>query len=417
MKVLLSLLFLFISFAAAAQPFAPGSKVDVYATDGKYYGATVVERKGDEYKIRYLGYGLDKDVWVKENSLVRGGRRGDRVVVAGANGFFNGVIEEVGINEYKVKYDGYPELYVLTRSQFHFVNKPVDIEGPTSTKPAGIGAPSTVRSTAGPERRTFPASSPFVEGAKIEAQEGAIWYAATIKEIKEGKYLVKWEGYDQENWLPVEKLRPMAMLPAEKLKVASGATYIRSIRWIATGYTELRWFFLGNNGVIVANPVHGLNPVNFSLEQVDNRKNVGNYNISNNQIHIRWLNGNTSTLALKYRNGDIIEMDAGGIMVRQKGLPANFRIGGTYSGTMAFGGVSSGGTYVFSKDGSVAVKKTGSVNAGVTGGMAESEKRGAYAIKGNTLTIAYADGTTEVANIGVFGDDKLVINGTWLSRQ
>lgn len=419
MKTFCCLLFSLMVFSASAQPFAKGTKVDVYATDGKYYGATVIEAEGDQYKIRYLGYGADKDVWVKENALVRGGRKGDRVVVTSSSGVFNGVIEEVTLDQYKIKYDGYPDTYTLTRTQFHLVDKPVVIEGAGKTvSPVPAVSANAAAKTANTvaEQPVNAMATGFVIGGKIQALEGSAWYAATIKEIKNGKYLIKYDDYSQEDWLPAEKIRMKAMLPADKLKPTGGKIYLRSIRWIATGYTELGWYFLGDNGVIVTNPIYGLNPVNLALEQVNNWKNVGTYSISNGNININWLNGNKTKLALQYENGEITEMDAGGIMVRQKGLPDNYRISGTYSGSISFGDVGSSGTYIFGKDGSITVKTMGTVNTGVTAGLSENEKKGSYTIKGSTLMITYDNGVKETANIGLIGSN-LVINSKWMTAK
>lgn len=392
-----------------AQSFNTGDKVDMYSTDGNYYAATVIEVSGDKCKIHFDAYDATKDTWVQAASLVRGGRQGEKLVVVSDKGTFFGTIIEVQNTIYKVKYDGYPDTYTLKRSQFSFAGKP--------TNPAAIQAEPTQTTRA--QNNMILNTGGFTVGAKVQALQGTTWYAATIKEIKNDKYLVKYDNYNEEELLPKEKLRFKPSLPADKLSLTTGKIYIRSIRWIATGYTELNWYFLGDNGIIIVDPMYGLNPVNFALEQADNFKNIGYYSIANNQLNVSWLNGKKTTLGLTYKNGEIIEMDAGGIMVRQKGLGDNYKVSGTYTGSLSYGNVASAGTYTFSKDGRFTKNQTGTVNTAVGNGRANNSKTGTYSIKGNTLFVSYDDGTKETANIGLFDGmpGKMVFNGSWMTAQ
>lgn len=409
MRCLIMLALLLVTSFPYAQTFSVGDKVDMYSTDGNYYAASVTEVSGSQYKIHFDAYATANDTWVQAASLVKGGRAGDKIIVVSGQGTYYGTIQEVQNINYKVKYDGYPDTYVLTRSQFHFTNSNTT-GAPASPSPAqNIQAQNNTATTTG---------NGFAIGDKVQALQGAKWYAAVIKDIKNEKYLVKYDGYNEEEWVTRERLRAKPRLSADKLKATTGKTYIRSIRWIASGYTELSWYFFGDNGVIVADPVHGLNPVNLALEQADNFKNVGYYTIANNQVNIKWLSGNTTSLGLTYKNGEIIEMDAGGIMVRQKGLPENYKLSGTYTGSMSYGNVASSGIYTFTKDGRITRTQTGTANTADASGRAGNTRSGSYSIKGNTLFVTYTDGTRETANIGVFsGTDKLVLNGTWMTAQ
>lgn len=399
-----------------AQTFRVGDKVDMYSTDGNYYAASVVEVNGSQYKIRFDAYDASNDKWVQATNLVRGGRVGEKIIVVSNNGTFYGAITEVQNTKYKVKYDGYPDTYELTRSQFHFVNSNTTATPPAQNAPANTNTkPNTTTTTTATNTTT----NGFGVGAKVQALQGSRWYAAVIKEIKNDKFLVKYDGYNEEEWVTKDRLRAKPTLPADKLAATSGKTYVRSIRWIATGNTEISWYFLGDNGVIVVDPVHGLNPVNLSLEQADNFKNIGYYTIANNQINIKWLSGNTTTMGLTYKNGDITEMDAGGIMVRQRGLPDNYKLSGTYTGSISYGNVGSSGTYTFTKDGRITKSQTGTVTTADAAGRSTNAKSGNYTVKGNTLFVTYNDGTKETANIGVFTGmaGKLVLNGTWMTAQ
>jgi len=406
MRYLLLCSLVAIAQCCFGQSFRVGDKVDMYSTDKNYYAGSVVEVSGDKYRIRFDAYDASSDQWVVGANLVRGGRVGDRIVVVTEKASFFGTIQEVQNTKYKVKYDGYPDSYELVRSQFSFATAAATTEKNVTQNSNANQAISTT--TGG-----------YTVGMQVQALQRSTWYLATIKEIRDGKYLVKYEGYNEEEWLPKENLRAKPALTADKLKPTTGKTYVRSIRWIATGYTEISWYFLGDNGVIVVDPVHGTNPINMTLEQTDNFKNVGYYSIANNQISIKWLNGKTMTLGLTYKNGDITEMDAGGIMVRQKGLPQNYKLSGTFSGTMSYGSVGSSSTYVFGKDGSISSLRSGSITTGDAAANSTTSKKGTYSIKGNTLFVTYNDGSRETANIGVFTGvaDKLVLNGNWLTAQ
>jgi hypothetical protein len=409
MKCLIVLVLLLSANLMHAQTFRVGDKVDMYSTDGNYYAASVTEVSGSQYKIRFDGYTAANDTWVQGASLVRGGKPGDRIVVVAQQGTYYGTIEEVQNTKYKVKYDGYPESYTLTRSQFSFMS--------ASSAPAPAQKNTPAQSTLPQSNPSVATTAGFGVGAKVQALQGSTWYAATIREIKNDKYLVKYDNYNEEEWVSRERLRAKPTLTADKLKATSGKTYVRSIRWIATGSTEISWYFLGDNGVIVVDPVHGLNPVNMAAEQADNFKNIGYYTIANNQINIKWLSGKTTTLGLKYKNGEIIEMDAGGIMVRQKGLPENYKLSGTYKGSISYGTVASSSSYTFTRDGRVTRTQAGYASTADASGRANNTKSGSYTIKGTTLFVTYTDGTRETANIGVFSGDQLVLNGNWMSAQ
>lgn len=415
MKHLLTVAFTMLCTIVVAQPFLAGDRVDVYATDGKYYPATVLESAAAQLKLRYLGFGADKDAWVKENQVVRGGAKGDKIVVVAASGILQGTIAEVLPGGYKVQYDGNAESHTLTRSQFSFMSSP---EESRKNNAQNLAVAST--KTSAPPVTTTPASTTtntiYPPGTKLMGLEGTTWYAATVKEFANGKYRVKWDNYSSEAWLTPAQVKLKPTLPADKARPANGKMYLRSMRWIATGNTELTWFFLGDNGVIVADPKFGTNPVNPALEQVGNDVNVGLYTVGNGTLDVKWLNGKTTAYGMKTRNGEIIELDAGGIMVRQKGLPENYKLNGTYKGSISINEVSSSATYTFSPDGTVGVNYTGTAAQG----RAENTNQGKYIIKGTNLLMLFADGTKINANVGTTdgtGNNNIVINKTWLTKM
>lgn len=416
MKLLLTVAFTMLFSIVFGQPYLVGDRVDIYTNDGKYYPATVLELAKDQLKVRYVGFGAESDAWVKENNVVRGGSKGDKIIVMAASATFQGTIEEVIATGYKVKYEGYPESYTLTRSQFNFMSSP---EESRKNNAQNSTAPSTQRNSS-PVQTTQPANTTangtYQPGTKLMGQEGNSWYAATVKEFANGKYRVKWDNYNYEAWLTPAQLKLKPTLPADKARATNGKMYLRSMRWIATGYTELSWFFLGDNGLIVVDPKFGSNPVNPALEQSDNDNNVGVYTVGNGTLDVKWLNGKTTAYGMKTRNGEIIELDAGGIMVRQKGMPENYKLNGTYKGSISFAEVSSSATYTFLPDGTVSVNYTGTAAQG----RAEKSMQGKYYIKGTNLLMSFADGTKINANVGIFDgadNNNIVINKTWLTKM
>ncbi len=380
MKLLVALFaMLSVCSECIAQTIKLGSKVEVQWSGGIWYPAIIIDESDTQYKIHLDGDGASsaRDQWISKNmGLIRGVNN-------------NATVKPV------------------SQAQVPGVAKN---DKPSATKTPGASSTEAAQSSTNTARS-------LNIGANIEAKQGNRWYAARIKEIKEARYLVKYNDYNEEEWVTIDRLRFKNFLPVEKLSGNAGKVYIRSMLWIATGFTELSWWFLGDNGVVVNNPVSGVNPINLAMEQENNFKNVGTYVIQGDMIKMTWLNGTTTNLGLKYRNGEIIEMDAGGIMVRQRGLGDNYRINGTFSGRSSFGNVSSAGKYTFSRDGSVIVSKAGYVTTTDVAGKSENSKQGKYNIKGNTLSIVYTDGTKENSTIGTFGQDKLVIDGGWLTLQ
>lgn len=415
MKLLFTAAFSCFVSLVFCQPFLVGDRVDVYATDAKYYAATVAESNNDQLKVRYLGYAADKDAWVKETDVVRGGAIGDKIIVVTASGTFYGIVTEVSTNGYKVRYDGYPDIYPLTRTQFSFVSSAAESrKNNAQHKPAIAAKPAPVRTQEAPAAITT-TNGIYTPGTKLMGLEGTSWYAATVLEYANGKYRVKWDNYDYEALLTPAQVKATPTLPQDKTRPTNGKLYLRSIYWIATGNTELSWFFLGDNGVIVINPVNGTNPVNPAVEQTSNFKNVGTYTMGRNTVDVKWLNGKSTSYSMKMQNGDISELDAGGIMVRQKGMPDNYKLNGTYKGSLSIGGVSSSGTYSFRNDGTVTVSLAGTA----AHGRAENNRQGKYVIRGNNLLISFNDGSQIKANIGTAtgnGNNNIVIDNTWFTR-
>lgn len=337
-----------------AQEIKVGTKVEVTATDGKVYAATIKEIIHTAYRVHYDGYADTNDVWMTKD-------------------------------QFRVAAEAAPAIIIPTDKQ-------------TQTQKPGE----------------------WKAGSRVEAYSGNKWYTGTIAEIKDSKYRIRYDGYSEtwDTWVAANELRQPGENGGVKVsleKAAPGKLYLRHIRWM-TGGTSLNWYFFADNGTVVVDPKHGVNPVNLAAERADNMKNMGTYVMTNNSLKISWLNGTTSDVEVEYKNGELIRIDAFSIVMRQKGFPANFKLNGTYNGVSGVGDVAQGRNFIFSGNGSFSVTNTGYVSNEATNNNVSNTKSGSYRINGNTLTLEYADGTVEMAPIAIW-DDRIVINNTSLPKM
>lgn len=175
----------------------------------------------------------------------------------------------------------------------------------------------------------------------------------------------------------------------------TGRLYLRSIMYITTGKVDISWYYLGDDGSLVKNPKNGVQPVNIKAEKLNNNSNTGTYKITGSKIEIKWASGDVSVLPLKFKDGDISEMDIMGTMIRQKGLPKDFILSGDFKG------FNNGGAYIFESDGAFArsLNEDGE----------QVVKSGTFLVKGNNLILTFSDGSKEQCLIALL-DEDLVIN-------
>ena len=88
-----------------------------------------------------------------------------------------------------------------------------------------------------------------------------------------------------------------------------------------TGGISLNWYFFAENGTVVVDPKHGVNPINLAAEREDTMINMGTYVLTNNSLKVKWLNGSTSDVEGQYKNGELIQINAFSIVMQQKGIP------------------------------------------------------------------------------------------------
>ena len=327
---------------------------------------------------------------------------GSKVDIPAVDGkTYKGTVKEIIHTAHKVEYDGFDGQYAwLTIDQFRLSvaateekSKIFQVANIVQNKGWGIGS-------------------------RVEAFSAKKWYSGSIIEIKSNTYKIRYDGYTEywDTWVAENELRQPGFNNDVRVsldKVAKGKLYLRHIRWLTNGNTSLNWYFLADNGTIVVDPVHGANPVNLFAERMDNMKNVGTYALTKNLLKVQWVNGTTSEVGVEYKNGEIISIDAMSIVMRQYGVPAGFKLNGTYSGVLSAGGVSSGRTFKFSVNGTFSLQNTGYVSNSATNAMSTNSNAGKYTISGNTLIINFDDGKVEKSTIAIW-DNRLVINSTSL---
>ena len=189
---------------------------------------------------------------------------------------------------------------------------------------------------------------------------------------------------------------------------SSGKLYVRSLYSIVTGIVSIDWYYMGEHGGFVKNPKNGVQPVNIEAEKNNNRQNTGTYSLyksnGNSFIMITWSSGDLTTMGLKYENGDIVEMDIMGIMMRQTGLTKSLKLNGTYNGA------STDLSFHFSTDGSFTFKDFNfDTNTWET-------YPGNYEIVDNNLKLKFDDGLV-LCLIAVLDDGNLIINREYYEKQ
>lgn len=297
-------------------------------------------------------------------------------------------------------------------------------------------------------------SQNYTAGSKVEIKWGNTWYAGAIKEVKGDEYKIGYDGYSStwDEWVKKDRLRTPgkaeagtttstttsttastnnannnrattpANVNAASYKDTNGKLYFRTFMWMGMygSSLDISWIYLGNGGSIVRNPKHGVNPVDFKAELTNNANNTGKYKINGNKLFITWSNGKTEEWSLETKNGDYTAIN-GGIVTRPAPLPANYKLNGQYAGGAVLPNVSSIRTFVFNRDGTFSLNRSGAVHTADVTGLSQDTNKGTYTITGNTLRLNFDNGQKQVANILVWdtggGKKHLVINGTSFPQE
>lgn len=203
---------------------------------------------------------------------------------------------------------------------------------------------------------------------------------------------------------------------------SNGDLYLRTYMWTGMygSSLDISWIYLDENGNIVKNPKHGVNPVDWTKEKQDNPKYTGTYKVvGDTALHITWLNGKTDTWSLEKEDGEYSIID-GGITTKQQGMPKGYRIEGQYASSVVLPNVAATSTLIFKKDGTFTSSNYGTVTTPDVTGESEKKNTGTYDISGNTLTMKFPDGKVEKSVITIWdmdGKQNLVINSNYYPQE
>jgi len=204
---------------------------------------------------------------------------------------------------------------------------------------------------------------------------------------------------------------------------SEGTVYLRSRVWNNPygGYTEYTWFYLSDDGVIVRNARHGMNPINPEKEKEDNEKNIGTYKERQKKLFIKWEDGKRDTFDFNRDDPSELGID-GGLVTVPNAFDDDHRIKGQFAYTSFNPMLSKVNTIVFKKNGTFELTNSTSVNVkDVTGTYGENSTSGKYKITGNTLTLKFANGNVEKSNIAYWKNDDgsllLVINNKTFPQE
>ncbi len=267
----ITLYFLLLIIVMNAQTIKVGSKVDIPAVDGKTYKGTVKEIIHTAHKVEYDGFD-GQYAWLtadqfrlagssqadKTNTLSTGAYTknqswtvGDKAEFLKSNKWENGSIVEIKDNKYKMRFDGWSDYWdtwvtenELRQSSSNNAVK-VNPHNPTA----------------------YTQNQAWAVGARAEFFNSLEWKSGSIVEIKDNKYKMRLDGWSDhwDTWVSPNDLRQPGAITDVKVsldKAAKGKLYLRHITWLTSNGSSLNWYFLADNGTIVVDPVHGVNPVN-----------------------------------------------------------------------------------------------------------------------------------------------------------
>jgi len=181
--------------------------------------------------------------------------------------------------------------------------------------------------------------------------------------------------------------------------IPSGKVYLKTTMW--SSGLSIEWIYLGNDGTIISNPKHGVNPVKVALESANNAAATGNYKIAGNTFQIKWKNGKSEVWSFEKTKGEYSAIN-GGIVTIPGALPANYKLNGSYSAGAVTANLSSSSTLNFTPDGKFTEGRYGAVSTAETGASSSDKRGGTYTVTGNTLKLKYNSGETYVAVVGIY---------------
>lgn len=200
-----------------------------------------------------------------------------------------------------------------------------------------------------------------------------------------------------------------------------GKVYLRTMySAFGGGSLDISWIYLGDDGTLIRNPVHGLNPVNVEAERNGNEKNIGQYELKDDKLHITWNNNKTSEWRIEKKDGEISIID-GGIVTVPNEFNDGETIEGKFSAMALGGGFSRVQTFLFRKDGKFELNASTAISTDYISDYGENSNGGEYELDGNTLRLTFNNGKKQVANIAHWKEDDgslvLVINNSSFPQE
>lgn len=182
---------------------------------------------------------------------------------------------------------------------------------------------------------------------------------------------------------------------------------------------DISWLYFGDDGQIVRNPKHGVNPVQWDKEKTDNAANTGTWKQEGEKIVLHWLNGKTASWTYEKEGGHFSIID-GGISTIQDAMPDGYPLEGKFAALTVLPNVSNSNTIWFTKDGRFTLNKTGTVTTPDVAKAVSGDQSGKYSINGNTLTLQFEDGKETRSVIAIWesdGEKNLVINTRYFPQE
>ena len=207
----------------------------------------------------------------------------------------------------------------------------------------------------------------------------------------------------------------------DKKENKDGKVYLRTYySAFGGGSLDISWIYLGDDGIIVQNPVHGVNPVDIHAERADNEKNVGSYQLKDDKLFITWDNDRTTEWGIEKEDGNITIIN-GGIVTQPETFEKGETIRGSFSAMALGGSFSRVQTFIFKKDGSFEINTSTAVSNEYVNEIGENNAEGEYELEGNTLRLKFKDGKTQLANIAHWKEEDgkmhLVINDSSFPQE
>ena len=156
----------------------PVNKTGEAEWGGKWYPVQVLEEKDGKYHVHYNGYSDAFNEWVAKDRMRFPGKPKEetKCEVEWSGKWYPAKVIAQKKDQWKIKYDDYGDEWN------EWVSK---------------------------ERIRFPAKAKAAASGKAEVLWGGTWYAAQVLEEKDGKFHIKYDGYNDSwnEWVGKDRIR------------------------------------------------------------------------------------------------------------------------------------------------------------------------------------------------------------------